>query len=474
MHTNCDCGGKQNRSSAGHTCGCDRFGGHTLRANLADEVTRRVQYEGRDTLVVPVIMARADVVMNGTLVPFEEFFPEAWNGVPVTVGHPETASGSTTANDPQIMTDWAVGRIYNSHVNDGALKAEAWIDVVRAENLSPGLIANLEAGNPMDVSTGYFSKDVQVRGQTNNGQHYSTISRNLDPDHLALLPGAVGACSWEDGCGVRTNQENGMADGPKQNKIRDLVTKFTDSLVTALDFTDPDTGHRPSPGQQLRANARGEDDDYRMMIADLISDNRSPFMPADMDSLNMMSMATLTTLRDQYLPAKPSKSKKDNADMALTEEDKKALALNAKEQAQQVLKDSGLPQSAEELTTLVTNAVTAGVTAALKDGGALSAEDKAALAGAKQVQEDHKNGVVAHIVANSAMTKEQLDPMPIATLETIKAGLLPAPDFSGRGFPSRDLNINAAAEDDAAVAAMTPPNVRELIINRANSKKEAN
>src|SRR5215510_15341457 len=57
-----------------------------LKANLLAGEAKRVSYEGRQTLIVPVVMARADVVMNDGIVPVEEMVPYAWNGVAVTVG----------------------------------------------------------------------------------------------------------------------------------------------------------------------------------------------------------------------------------------------------------------------------------------------------------------------------------------------------------------------------------------------------
>jgi hypothetical protein len=41
-----------------------------------------------------------------------------------------------------------------------------------------------------------------------NGIKYNSVAKNHRPDHLALLPGGVGACSVKDGCGIRANSEN--------------------------------------------------------------------------------------------------------------------------------------------------------------------------------------------------------------------------------------------------------------------------
>src|SRR5690606_16997468 len=72
-------------------CPCSQV--RTLAANLLPSESKIVNYLGRRMLVVPLIMARADVVMNGGYVPVEEMSPEAWNGRPVTVGHPDDGNG---------------------------------------------------------------------------------------------------------------------------------------------------------------------------------------------------------------------------------------------------------------------------------------------------------------------------------------------------------------------------------------------
>ena len=68
----------------------------------------------------------------------------------------------------------------------------------------PELGHYLEKGLLMEVSTGLFSDDESIQGQWND-KKYIGIVRNHKPDHLALLPGGVGACSANDGCGIRIN-----------------------------------------------------------------------------------------------------------------------------------------------------------------------------------------------------------------------------------------------------------------------------
>lgn len=175
------------------------------RAN--DGVTRHETLEGRDHLVVPVVMIR-EGVLNGALLTREEFgaFPAAWDGRPVPVLHPEDSGEPISANSPRVL-ERTIGKLFQTHVEGDKLKAEAWIDVQKAQALGFGpMLETLEAGTPgMEVSTGYFSDSEPAEGEF-NGRPYTEIHRNIRPDHLALLPGEIGACSWADGCGVRANK----------------------------------------------------------------------------------------------------------------------------------------------------------------------------------------------------------------------------------------------------------------------------
>src|SRR5262245_37357540 len=60
------------------------------------------------------------------------------------------------------------------------------------------------------------------------------------------------------------------------------------------------------PNQKLYqsiANARGDDDDRRQIIADLISDDRSPFTPDDEEALRFMSDKALMKMHGDFLKA---------------------------------------------------------------------------------------------------------------------------------------------------------------------------
>jgi hypothetical protein len=187
---------------------------------------RRETYNDRPYIVVPVTMM-VEGVHDGSQGPLlhlaEELgaFPNAWNGIPVTLQHPEMDGEFVSANSPDILAEYATGIVFETHLDGDKLKAEAWIEEARMRQLSPDTLAEIERGEPLEVSVGMFSADEEVSGEW-NGETYNAISRNPRPDHLALLPGGVGACSLDDGCGVRANKKGGENVMKNDEKVATL------------------------------------------------------------------------------------------------------------------------------------------------------------------------------------------------------------------------------------------------------------
>ena len=384
---------------ANRDCGCGCGGQMTFRANLLSGA-RRETFRGKEHLVVPLVMLRQTVV-NGAFVPLAELKPQGWNGVPVTIGHPEVNGALVSANAPQVIEQWQIGTIFNAKVEGDKLKAEAWIDVEAANAKRPGIIDMLEGGESMDVSTGYFATGTPERG-TFNSKRYTEVHTDLKPDHLALLPDEAGACSWEDGCGVRANKGAGMADK------KDAITTLKELLG-------------------ITGNERGKDDDYRQMIADLISNDSSPFIPDDEYALRELSYETLKKMRDAYVGEKPETNiNKGGPEMAddKTPERKEPPVTNAQTPAP--AGDAPAYVTADEVAGIVTNAI-----------------DKA-------MNAQKRTDLVERIHANTEIDKAELEAMSTASLEKLAANHKPKPDYSGRGMKT---NGDTAAPKFAAMAA---------------------
>lgn len=175
-------------------------------------IIREETLGGKKHIVVPVVMMK-EGVHHGSHGPIFHSaaelskYIEAWNGIPVTVHHPRDGGQYVSANTPEMLERYAVGRIFNAHYDEG-LRAEAWLDEQRLISVSPDAYEAIRQARPLDVSVGVLSDAERSEGDW-QGEHYEAIAHNYRPNHLALLPGEQGACSWSDGCGVRVNKEGG-------------------------------------------------------------------------------------------------------------------------------------------------------------------------------------------------------------------------------------------------------------------------
>lgn len=367
---------------------CDTCRSRKSKAEFAGNKAQLKKLHGQDMIVVDVIMAKADVVMNGGLLPEEEYDPFAWNGVPVTIGHPEASDHSfLSARDPQVCEEWTVGNIYNAKVVDGSLRGEAWCSVARLEEIRPGLAKKLAGGEPIDVSTGYLC-DPEPAGGVSNGEQYKEIHRNILPDHLALLPEDVGACSWEDGCGVRQNGWRSALD-PK---------KVLEFLANRLGIGKNEDTAPENPEKKPEV----------MSVTDFVAMESNPFSETDVERLSKMDPTHFAALVSAYdVPPMDPEEKKEPP---VTNEDPPAV-------------DDKEPAFNKKAKTA-------------KNGGdaVLTANQKVAVAWAEKAYKAHRSSLIAKITANSTMKAEDLEKMDADTLETIANGLkpLPTPSYAGR------------------------------------------
>jgi hypothetical protein len=200
---------------------------------------RRQKLNGREHLVVPMVMI-TEGVHHGSGGP--GYYPDkelsknaqAWNSMPIVVNHPDASSART----PEILSASQIGVVLNTKYNKplgkvGRLNAEAWIDIERAELLVPGMVAAIEDGGVVEVSTGLFAAAKEEAGTFNN-KAYEWVANAIEPDHLAILPDQVGACSVADGCGCGavanckcgSRAKSNKKDNDKMLRVMRLANKF--------------------------------------------------------------------------------------------------------------------------------------------------------------------------------------------------------------------------------------------------------
>jgi len=168
---------------------------------------RNVSVAGRDYLVVPMVML-TEGVHNGSEGPYlyeaSEIAKrvEMWNMKPVVDYHPD----EPTATLKEVLNARQVGIIMNTQWDgkNNRLLAEAWLDEARCNKVDKRILEAVKNEQMLELSTGLFADSDETPG-TWNGEHYQGTLRNFGPDHLAILPDQVGACSIADGAGFYRN-----------------------------------------------------------------------------------------------------------------------------------------------------------------------------------------------------------------------------------------------------------------------------
>lgn len=190
---------------------------------------RVAQLEGRDHYVVPMVLIAGDkngMVMHGSNGPVHYPLAETtktahlWNGRPIVKDHPNL-HGISSANDPQAYNRQRVGTVFNARVDNGQLKAEAWIDIQRANAVDRRIVEAITKRQVLEVSTGVYVDRAEGTGVV-NGRAYQGVALNYRPDHLAILLDAVGACSVKDGCGLLRNSTSVPSRLPDVNRVPTL------------------------------------------------------------------------------------------------------------------------------------------------------------------------------------------------------------------------------------------------------------
>lgn len=183
-----------------------------LTLNFLPASTRIEMLEDREHTVIPMVMLTEGVHNGSTgalLYTAEEMqkTPEVWNHKPIVVYHPELNGQGISACDPAVVNSRKVGVMMNTSwdAKGKRLKSEAWIEKPRAEKIDNRIFEAVDKKEMMEISTGLFSDLEQAPGEV-NGVDYIGIVRNIRPDHLALLPDKIGACSIAKGAGLLRNE----------------------------------------------------------------------------------------------------------------------------------------------------------------------------------------------------------------------------------------------------------------------------
>jgi hypothetical protein len=182
----------------------------TVNATLTAQPSR-LTVHAREYLVAPAVLI-VEGVLNQGFIAGAMLLPDHWESMPVCLDHPCDAAGEPiSARDPVVLETWGIGHLDHARIGSGlrqhtpvqTLQADIWLDIARIEALGGAALqamARIEAGEVIELSTGFYAEAIPAQGQA-YGTLFTEILTNLQPDHLALLPNSIGACSLADGCG---------------------------------------------------------------------------------------------------------------------------------------------------------------------------------------------------------------------------------------------------------------------------------
>ena len=336
---------------------------HSLKTENYEIKTKK--YQGKSHLVVPVVMM-VEGVHNGShgkiLHKSDELakFIESWNVMPVVVQHPEKDGKFISANSPEVLDSQKVGQIFNTRIDNKKLIAEAWLDEERLKEISMKAYKAIKNGEPLDVSVGMFNDEAEDPGN----DYYKAIAFNYKPDHLALLPGGQGACSWADGCGIRANQEKG--------ELNCIVTYEDIQLKYKQGYQINTSGVVELIGDPVEVELINKQKEVKIM-------SNSKDCPKCLDKVNALLANTAS---------------------GWTETDREWLLAQ-----EETVLDRLVPKIIEK--TIEVNK--------------LSASDQADLSWARKQREEKRNGLIKDIQANAkdVWTADELNAMNEATLEKV-------------------------------------------------------
>ncbi len=250
-------------------------------------ITRNETLHNKNYLVAPAIMI-VEGVLNGSLGPL--FYPAEelkksvplWNMKPAVLYHPQKNGAGISACSPEVLNTRGLGMMMNTRMDGNQLKTEVWLDMDQVKKVDERVLEAVENKKVMELSTGLMTDNEMVEGEW-DGTHYDAIARNYRPDHLAILPDQVGACSVEDGAGfLRLNKAgdaltlllNDMEDNEKEwikQNQESLIHSVSSLVRDVLENEMSDEDRR----QLLQSLLRDKfpDEDFGPWIEDIFSDS---------------------------------------------------------------------------------------------------------------------------------------------------------------------------------------------------------
>lgn len=408
-----------------------------IKCNVDTTNINYTDFEGVKHMVIPVIMAQ-EGVMNRLFYPYEEFegWANTWDGVPVPINHPEIEGVAVSARSPRIQELNSVGYVFNSKYEDKKLKGEIYLNLEKVKKLNADyLIQSFESGEIMEVSTGLYSNVEMVSGKYGDDE-YDAIVRNIRPDHLALLPNTVGACSVEDGCGASISVNSckcGGACGGKKNSQKEIskllnlsLEKKYNDLVYIIDIYDNSVIYEFGKNRSVYRESYAINDDNVVILED---DAQEVIQKTSYQTLNLSGgNNNMTEIQNEEIKEEEATEETpEEVTEEATEETTEETTEEIKEETTEEVK-----AETEEATEEATEEVKENEETEIVENQLIDNEKKEFLENQSKIFDEKKQGLKKMLIDNKHFTAEEVETFSFSVLEKIN-NLIKPKDYSGNG-----------------------------------------
>ena len=415
-----------------------------IKCNVETSNIKYTDFEGVKHMVIPVIMAQ-EGVMNRFFYPSEEFdgWANTWDGVPVPINHPEIEGVAVSAKSPRIQELNSVGYVFNSKYEDKKLKGEIYLNLEKVKKLNADyLINSFENGEIMEVSTGLYSNVEMVSGKYGDDE-YDAIVRNIRPDHLALLPNTVGACSIEDGCGasisVNSCQCGGVCGGKKnsQKEVSKLLNlslekKYND-VVYIIDIYDNSVVYEFGKNRSVYKESYAINDDNVVILED---DAQEVIQKTSYQALNLSGGNNIMTeiqneeIKEETTEETTEEKTAEETEESTTEAEEETTAeTEAEAEAEETTEEV---KENEETETEEAETETETEEKEIVENQLIDNEKKEFLANQAKIFDEKKQGLKKVLIDNKHFSAEEVETFSFSVLEKIN-NLIKPKDYSGNG-----------------------------------------
>lgn len=200
-----------------------------VRHNVSGKI-KRVQREGRETIILPSYAAKADTVLNNILYPKDELESSyaGLNRTPAPYGHPLINGQFVPAKDPEAMARTSIFAWNENARWDGdRIALDVVIDEARAKESENGRKVLEAIANEAPIAT---STGLLCNLETVTNKPYEGIARGIEWDHVAILLDEAPAIAPEQGVGIFVNSAG------KSEEIKVINSSLDDQLDQEIEW----------------------------------------------------------------------------------------------------------------------------------------------------------------------------------------------------------------------------------------------